>query len=288
MQLILISGLSGSGKSVALRLLEDAEFYCIDNLPGGLLPRLVHRIHDYGHERIAISVDTRSAPTLKQLPRVIDKLRARGINVRLLFLDANDETLIKRYSETRRRHPLTDGQLTLTECIVRERGMLADIQALGLRLDTSDLSANQLRSWVRHSVDVDHTQLTVIVQSFGFKHGVPLDADFMFDVRCLPNPYYDPALRALTGRDQAVIDFLEADPLVERMYQDIHGFITRWLPEFIRDNRSYLTVAIGCTGGQHRSVYLAERLVQELSEQYTQVLLRHRQYPPVNQMHDAH
>ena len=281
MQLILISGLSGAGKSVALHMLEDLGYYCVDNLPTGFLARIILLYQKYNYQRIAISVDTRSAPMLSQLPAAMSSLRKHGFDVLLLFLDAQDATLIRRYSETRRRHPLSQQGLTIPECIAKERDMLGDLHSLGHRIDTSALSANQLRSWVRQFADADTAPLTLLFQSFGFKHGVPLDADFVFDVRCLPNPYYDPTLRPLTGQDEPVAAFLAQQATVEQMYQDIHQFVHRWLPQFNHDNRSYLTISIGCTGGQHRSVYLAERLSRAFPNE--QVLLRHRQLPPAQE-----
>lgn len=277
MQLILISGLSGSGKSIALKILEDSGFYCVDNLPSPLLPNVVETITAYGYARIAISVDTRSAPMLPALPQVVVQLREKGLDLRLIFLDAKTDTLIKRFSETRRRHPLSEEGLTIPECIQRERAMLVPIHQISQCVDTSDLSANQLRSWMKQLADKDSSRLTVVVQSFGFKYGIPLDADFVFDVRCLSNPYYEPALREMSGQDASVAGFLAADPAVNAMFADIHGMVARWLPEFARDNRSYLTIAIGCTGGQHRSVYLADRLAAALEGGDEQVLVRHRQ-----------
>jgi len=218
MQLILISGLSGSGKSVALRALEDSGFYCVDNLPATLLSETVALYSDYGFERMAISVDVRSSPSLGALPHEMQKLRAAGVDVRLLFLETQDDTLVKRFSETRRRHPLSgNGLLTIKECIAVEKEMLASILELGTRIDTTALSANTLRHWVKELVGADISRLTLVFQSFGFKHGVPLDADFTFDVRCLANPFYHAALRPLTGQDQAVIEFFQAEPLVADM-----------------------------------------------------------------------
>ena len=276
MQLILISGLSGSGKSVALRALEDSGFYCVDNLPATMLTEAISLYRDYGFDRIAISVDVRSSPSLGALPQEMDKLRQMGVDVRLLFLEAQEETLVRRFSETRRRHPLSgSGLLTVKECIHAEKEMLGSIQELGARIDTTDLAANSLRSWVKSLVEADGSRLTLVFQSFGFKNGLPLDADFTFDVRCLPNPFYDEALRPLTGQDQPVIDFFLNAPVVAEMTEDIRRMIARWLPHFSQENRSYLTVAIGCTGGQHRSVYIAEELAKAFADQ--QVMLRHRQ-----------
>ncbi|MCD4484261.1 RNase adapter RapZ [Chromobacterium vaccinii] len=275
MRLILISGLSGSGKSVALRALEDSGFYCVDNLPATMLPEAMAMYADFGYKDIAISVDTRSGPTLGALPKVVESLKAQGIDVRLLFLEAKPETLVKRFSETRRRHPLSDTGITVEESILLEQEMLADVLDLGTRIDTSELSANALRSWVRELVDADSNQLTLIFESFGFKHGVPQDADFVFDVRCLPNPYYDPQLRPFTGRDQPIIDFFSGHQEVVEMIADIQAMIAKWLPCYGKENRSYLTVAVGCTGGQHRSVYIIENLARAFPDR--QVLVRHRQ-----------
>ncbi len=276
MQLFLISGLSGSGKSVALRMLEDSGYYCVDNLPADLLSSLMDNLRQSGNARVAVSIDVRSGGSVRQLPLHIEQLKQRGVDVHLLFLDAQTDTLVKRFSETRRRHPLSDDRLTLPECIQRERELLAEIGNIGHRIDTSELGANALRDWVKDFIRVDRARLTLLFQSFGFKNGIPLDADFVFDIRCLPNPHYDPALRPLSGRDAAVAKFLERNPDVLRMYDDILNFIENWLPCFLADNRSYLTVAIGCTGGQHRSVYLAEKLARHFEAQQ-QVLLRHRE-----------
>ena len=275
MRLILISGLSGSGKSVALRALEDSGFYCVDNLPATMLPEAMAMYADFGYKDIAISVDTRSGPTLGALPKVVESLKSQGIDVRLLFLEAKPETLVKRFSETRRRHPLSDTGITVEESILLEQEMLAEVLDLGTRIDTSELSANALRSWVRELVDADSNQLTLIFESFGFKHGVPQDADFVFDARCLPNPYYDPQLRPFTGRDQPIIDFFAGHQEVAEMIADIQAMIAKWLPCYGKENRSYLTVAVGCTGGQHRSVYIIENLARAFPDR--QVLVRHRQ-----------
>ena len=276
MQLFLISGLSGSGKSVALKMLEDSGYYCVDNLPAELLVALLGNLRQSGHLQVAVSVDARSGSSMQQLPRYVEQLKQEGAEVQLLFLDARDETLVKRFSETRRRHPLSNDQTTLTECIQHERKLLAGIGDIGHRIDTSELGANALRAWVKDFIRVDCSRLTLLFQSFGYKNGIPLDADLVFDVRCLPNPHYDPELRPLTGRDEAVIRFMKRTPAAQRMYDDIRNFIAGWLPFYIADNRSYLTAAIGCTGGQHRSVYLAEKLARHFEPQQ-QVLLRHRE-----------
>jgi UPF0042 nucleotide-binding protein len=276
MQLILISGLSGSGKSVALKTLEDAGFYCVDNLPAELLPALILNLRESGNTRIGVSVDVRSGGSVQSLPQHIDALKAQGLDVHLLFLDAQTDTLVKRFSETRRLHPLNDGVRTLPECVAHERELLTEIGSIGHRIDTSELGANALRAWVKQFIQLDRARLTLLFQSFGFKHGIPLDADLVFDVRCLPNPHYDPVLRPLTGRDAPVIEFLQNTTMVDKMYDDIRRFVEDWLPNYIADNRSYLTVAIGCTGGQHRSVYLSERLARHFHSQQ-QVLVRHRE-----------
>jgi UPF0042 nucleotide-binding protein len=278
MQLILITGLSGSGKSVALNVLEDSGYYCVDNLPVKLLPELAVFLGTANYPRVALSIDARSGANLQDLPQHVSDLRRNGIDVRVLFLEAKTDALIKRYSETRRRHPLSDGKLTLPESIARERELLGDIADFAHHVDTSDLSPNALRSWVKDFTGLQQAGLTLLFQSFGFKHGIPLDADLVFDVRCLPNPHYDPRLRPLTGRDAQVIDFLRADPDAQKMLDDIRLFVGNWLPCFNRDNRSYLTVAIGCTGGRHRSVYLAEALAAHFLPQ-TQVVVRHRELP---------
>lgn len=275
-QIVLVSGLSGAGKSVALNLLEDLGFYCLDNLPAPLLAQAVALLDRDGYRHIAIGVDARGAHNLSSLPECIEDLRQHGLNVRLVFLDAQNETLVKRYSETRRSHPLSQGEMTVSECVLMERELLGPIREMGIVVDTSGLSANQLRAWVRDFIALDHERLTLVFESFGFKNGLALDADFAFDARCLPNPFYDPDLRALTGRDAPVAHFLAHQPVVGRYLTHILGFLEHWLPEFERDLRSYVTVAVGCTGGQHRSVYLVEELAKHFGRQ-RQVLVRHRE-----------
>jgi UPF0042 nucleotide-binding protein len=281
MQLIIVTGLSGSGKSIVLKALEDSGYYCIDNLPATLLPQIAQHLGvtgsgAAGSQRVAISIDTRSA-ALEALPDNIRHLKEQGMEVKVLFLESNVETLVKRFSETRRRHPLSNENTTLAESILRERELLAQLADLGHRIDTSDLRTNTLRNWVKDFVALESDVLTLLFVSFGFKHGIPQDADLVFDIRCLPNPHYDPELRPLTGRDEAVKTFLENDDTVCEMYEDIRKFVERWLPFYVRDNRSYLTVAIGCTGGQHRSVYFAENLGQYFLNQQQKVLVRHRE-----------
>ena len=274
MQLIIVTGLSGSGKSVVLKALEDTGYYCVDNLPATLLPQIYKNLNG-SQPRVAISTDTRSG-ALEALPENIKKLKAQGVKLQVLFLESTKQALVKRFSETRRRHPLSKDDITLGESIELERKLLAPLSDLAHRIDTSDLSANTLRGWVKDFVAKENKNITLLFTSFGFKHGIPLDADFVFDVRCLPNPHYDAKLRPMTGRDAPVKKFLEAQPLVKDMYQDIQNFVTRWLPSFIQENRSYLTIAIGCTGGQHRSVHIVEELGKHFSQQQ-QVLIRHRE-----------
>jgi UPF0042 nucleotide-binding protein len=276
MQLVIISGLSGSGKSIALNVLEDNAYYCVDNLPAKLLNGLVQFLAQEGYEQVAVSIDVRSGATLSELPGYLMQLKKSGIEVHLIFLDSKTDTLVKRFSETRRRHPLADRDRTLPECIEHERELLGDLGGLGQRIDTSDLHPSVLRSWIRDLLNAGESGLRLLFQSFGFKHGIPLDADMVFDVRCLPNPHYDPALRPLTGKDAAVVAFLEADADVREMLADIRAYIEKWIPCFVRDNRAYLTIAIGCTGGRHRSVYFAESLAAHFAPSRN-VLVRHRE-----------
>jgi UPF0042 nucleotide-binding protein len=285
MRIILITGISGSGKSIGLNALEDAGYFCVDNLPPTLLRALVAtRLHDSA-DRLAVAMDSRSADSLAGLPTDIQRLKDEGHDVKVLFLTAKTESLISRFSETRRSHPLSHrfrpGQnpsdhLTLTECILKEREMLAVVEGIGHVIDTSGLSANKLRSWIKELVETERTRMTLLFESFAFKFGVPLDADLVFDVRVLPNPHYDLLLRPLNGRDAPVGAFLDSQASVAELLGDICAFVEKWLPAFKSDNRSYLTVAIGCTGGQHRSVYIAERLARyfQASER---VVLRHRE-----------
>jgi len=275
-QLFLISGLSGSGKSVALKVLEDSGYYCVDNLPADLLAALVEYLQDAGYTNIAVSIDVRSANSVQRLPPLLQQIKQQGVDVHVLFLDAQTDTLVKRFSETRRLHPLSDGVRTLPECVSQERELLAEISNIGHHIDTTELNANALRAWIKQFIKVDRARLTLLFQSFGFKNGIPLDSDLVFDVRCLPNPHYNPVLQPLTGHDAAVIEFLDNTPSAQDMFGDIRDFVERWLPSFVADNRSYLTVAIGCTGGRHRSVYLAEKLARYF-EQQQQVLVRHRE-----------
>jgi RNase adapter protein RapZ len=276
MDLLLIGGVSGSGKSVALAALEDSGYYAVSNLPLTQLDGLLAHLKAARIDRVAIALDVKTGSGPTSLPAAIDAARAEGWIVRFLYLDAKTDTLVKRFSETRRRHPFSSEDRTLTEAIEFERGLFADVRTRGYSFDTSELSAAALRSWIKDFISVDPSKLTLLFQSFGYKHGVPLDADLVFDVRCLPNPHYEPALAPLTGRDAPVITYLESHPEVDRMYGDIYHFVASWLPDYARDNRNYLTVAIGCTGGRHRSVYLAERLAGAFGGRY-QVLTRHRE-----------
>jgi UPF0042 nucleotide-binding protein len=271
--LVLVSGLSGSGKSIALKVLEDSGYYCVDNLPGTLLLEVVDFLRDAGHERVAVSVDARSA-ALAALPEHIDQLKERGFDCRVLYLEANTPTLLRRFSETRRRHPL-GGEQTLPEAIEHERALLERVAPLGQRIDTSDLQPRVLQSWIRDLLGLGPGQLTLLFESFAYKDGIPLDADWVLDCRMLANPHYDPQLRPFTGRDAPVIDFLTRDASVQRWLEDVRRLLERWLPEIVRENRSAVTVAIGCTGGRHRSVYATERLAEHFRKDW-QVLLRHR------------
>ncbi len=275
MQLTLLSGVSGSGKSVALKALEDSGYFCVDNLPPGLIRELVSFVASRGEPRVAVSADARSAETIGILPDVVAEERANGIDVRLIFLDASDASLVRRFSETRRPHPLAGEGHTLEEAIAMERHLLAPIAELGHRLDTSTLTPVQLRGWIRDLIVTDASRMVVCVESFGFKGGVPLDADFVFDARFLPNPHYDPDLRPRTGRDPEVAAFLERETEALVLLEDIHRLLERWLPRFALDRRAALTVAIGCTGGRHRSVYLVERLAERLRERHP-LIVRHR------------
>jgi UPF0042 nucleotide-binding protein len=279
---VLITGISGSGKSVALHALEDAGYFCVDNLPPELLRDFIRLEHERFTHRVAAAVDVRTAGSLPHLVPLIDSLRGEGIHVRSIFLDASNDALLRRYSETRRPHPLTaqggerDSTRALAEAIDLERQLLADIREVSTVIDTSQLRPAVLRSWVRSLVGARDSALTLVFESFAYKHGVPLDADYVFDVRVLPNPYYVRELRPLTGRDAPVAAYLEAQPEAQEMLAQIQGFVQRWLPNFEDDQRSYLTVALGCTGGQHRSVYMVERLARHFEPKHA-TLLRHRE-----------
>ncbi|MGL4574692.1 MAG: RNase adapter RapZ [Burkholderiaceae bacterium] len=286
MHIVIVTGISGSGKSVALAALEDLGFFCVDNLPAKLLPDLIAVQTDRGTARVAVAIDSRSGGDTAEVSAHIRNLSRMG-QVQVVFLTSNSPTLIARFSETRRRHPLNQRdalrelgvddtrERSLSECIELERELMAPLAELGVVVDTSDLRSAQLRDWLRDVVNAQARSLLLTFETFAFKRGVPLDADLVFDVRCLPNPYYEPKLRPLTGQDAPVALYLAQIPAVESMTQDIKAFLLKWLPEYERDGRSYLTVAIGCTGGQHRSVYIAEQLAGHFRAD-TQVLVRHR------------
>ncbi len=281
MRVVLITGISGSGKSIALNELEDSGFFCIDNLPMRFLQEVISSLAESGHERIAVSIDARGREALNDLRDMMAGLSRFGHDVKIIFLNARTDILIQRYSESRRRHPLavaseaSGGSFTLEESIEREREMLSVLEHFGVSIDTSDLKPAALRQWIRDVIQSERAAITLLFESFAFKTGVPLDADLVFDVRCLPNPYYDPALRPLTGKDAAVQEYLGGIPSVQRMVDHIANFLNTWLPHYILDNRSYLTVAIGCTGGQHRSVFITEKLSERFKRTET-VLTRHR------------
>ena len=274
MQIVLVSGLSGSGKSIALKVLEDGGYYCVDNLPATLLLEVLDFLADAGHDRVAVSIDARSA-ALPALPEHLARLAKRGVDCRVLYLEASVPSLLRRFSETRRRHPLASAGLTLTEAIERERALLAGVAVLGQRIDTSDLQPRVLQNWIRDMLGVGPESLTLLFESFAFRDGLPMDADWVLDARMLPNPHYEPQLRLLTGKDAAVIEHLGRDASVQRWLADVRALLGRWLPEIVRENRSYVTVAIGCTGGRHRSVYLAEQLAAAFRGSW-RVLVRHR------------
>ena len=282
MRLVVVSGLSGSGKSIALNMLEDLDYYCVDNIPAGLLPGLIDytvRSHQPDYELTAVGLDARNRPEdLADVPRLIEELRASGIRCEIVFLRADNAVLLKRFSETRRRHPLSRAGLGLQEALEQEQRLLEPVaNAADLTVDTSRLSVHELREVVRERVvGREAAAPSLLFESFAYRHGVPDDADFVFDSRALPNPHWEPALRDLSGRDAAVAEFLSGHADVQRFMDDVSGFLERWLPSLVRTNRSYVTIAIGCTGGQHRSVYLAERLAARFDGRYGRALLRHR------------
>jgi len=281
-KLVIVSGLSGSGKSVALHTLEDLGYYCIDNLPAGLLNALATELNAAGNPvaEAAVGIDARNLPqALTHVTDTLSDLKTRQIDSEILFLTCETDILIKRFSETRRRHPLSDDGRSLADAIEHEKQLLEPISlSADLFIDTSQTTLHQLRDLIRQRVvRRDDYSLSLLFQSFGFKHGIPIDADFVFDARCLPNPHWQPELRRLTGREQAVIDYLEGESQVEDMYTALCTYFDEWIPAFEADNRSYLTIAIGCIGGQHRSVYLAERLARHFAGRYPNVTTRHRE-----------
>lgn len=288
LNLVLITGMSGAGKSVALRALEDTGYFCVDNLPPELIVQLLQTLQMQQQQRrrhVAIAVDGRSAASLPLLPQILRGLEGAAIDVKLLYLDASDESLVRRFSETRRRHPLSalsadassgDRHQALAEAISQERELLAELKSLGSSIDTSLLRPSQLQSWVKTVVETPKSNLTLVFESFAFKRGIPVDADYVFDVRILPNPYYVAELRPLNGKDQAIQQWLEQSDAVNQMLAQLTHFLQEWLPAFINDHRSYLTVAIGCTGGQHRSVYFVEKLAQHFGKDHP-TIIRHRE-----------
>ena len=280
MKLVIVSGLSGSGKSIALQVLEDLEYYCIDNLPINMLEALTKEIISAKHEYVAIGIDARNVTSeLEHFPKQIKQLEKNNIDCEIFFLEASDAALIKRFSETRRKHPLSNPEVPLNEAVIQERFLLEPISSKAdLRIDTSATNVHQLRHLIKARVkQADNQSISIMFESFGFKHGMPTNADFVFDIRCLPNPHWDPRLKTLTGFDEAVINYLDGHKEVKEMFNDIINFMNKWLPRFEADNRSYLTIAIGCTGGQHRSVYLANKLAKELKNKHNNVLSRHRE-----------
>lgn len=281
---IIVSGLSGAGKSTALKALEDMSYHCVDNLPAELLHDFAAYIEakPQNYSRVAVGMDARSSGLdLAEIPGWLERLRASGARTQLLFLNASDATLVKRYGETRRRHPLAQDEGVLQAAIEKERALLEPLRAAAdWEIDTSETNIHQLKHQTWRCVAPGTEHMTVVVQSFGFSKGAPADVDFMFDARCLPNPHWDDTLRALTGRDPEVAAWLEKEPMVVQLADDIRAFLTDWLPRFEEGHRSFITIGIGCTGGRHRSVYLAERLAPQLGEQFPEIMLHHRELSP--------
>lgn len=281
-RVVILTGMSGGGKTVALRALEDLDFFCVDNLPSVLLPSLIHEVTDRtggNGQPIAVGVDIRSsAEDLEHMPRILSQLAAGDIAVYMVFLDSSDEVLIKRYSESRRRHPLSARGMRLPEAIATERRLLQPLASIADRIvDTSELNVHQLRRLVATEVGRDSGRTTLMFESFAYRRGLPLDADFVFDARCLPNPHWVPTLRPLSGRDKAVREYFEAQPLVRGFEEGISAFLEAWIPHFEREKRGYVTVCIGCTGGRHRSVYIAEQLAERFRDERRQALSYHRE-----------
>jgi UPF0042 nucleotide-binding protein len=278
MRVVLVTGISGSGKSIAINVLEDDGYFCIDNLPAKFLQEVIASLQDQGYDRVAVSIDARSGASVADLKQIIGGLGRVGHDVKVLFLNARTDSLVQRYSETRRRHPLSRAGLGLHEALEQEQRMLAPVaNAADLTVDTSRLSVHELRELIRERV-VERKEggPSLLFQSFAYRHGVPDDADFVFDARALPNPYWEPSLRDCTGRDEAVAAFMSRHEEAARFLDDVTGFLERWLPSLVRSNRSYLTVAVGCTGGQHRSVYFAEKLAAHFDGRFGRALIRHR------------
>lgn len=285
MMLVVVSGLSGSGKSTALHALEDLEFYCIDNLPVGLLPAFSEHVLDPGKhfpQRIALGIDARNIiDDIQRFPTTLETMRKANITCDVIFLNTDDDVLIKRFSETRRKHPLSGPQLSLADAITRERGILEPItDCADLFIDTSYYNVHQLREVIMNRLgNRRQEEMSIQFKSFGFKYGLPTDADFVFDVRCLPNPHWLAALRPYTGLQQPVIEYLQAQPAVDEMFRYIRDFLETWIPHFVKENRTYMTIAIGCTGGMHRSVYLTDTLAKFFSGKYPKVMAQHRELP---------
>ncbi len=283
MKLLIVSGLSGSGKSTALHLLEDLGYYCVDNLPAGLLSAFATQMiegQQRFYENAAVGIDARNRPEdLQEFPTILDKLVESGLTSEVIFLDADDNILLKRFSETRRKHPLTRNDIALVDAIDKERKLLDPISSRAdLYIDTSHTNLHQLRDLIKERVGRrSNRSMSLLFESFGFKHGMPGDADFVFDMRCLPNPYWDIQLRSYTGLDKPVMDFLDGQQLVEEMFTHLRDFLDAWIPRFEAANRSYLTVAIGCTGGQHRSIYMVQRLAAHFRRVFGEVIVRHRE-----------
>ena len=282
MKLVIVSGLSGSGKTVALRTLEDAGYYCIDNLPLGMLPELIESMINttlQPYDPVAIAIDARSGvESSERFDEIISQLREQLIEFQVLFLTSDTKRLLKRFSETRRKHPLSRQGLPLADAIQEEKKLLDNIQSnADITIDSSELNVHELRQSINDRLlEGSSSEMGILIQSFGFKYGLPADTDFVFDVRCLPNPHWETDLKPLTGRDKAVVKYLESYSEVEAMFKSIHGFLKKWTPKFEKENRSYMTVSIGCTGGQHRSVYLTERIAVALKEKRQQISIRHR------------
>jgi len=283
MKLVIVSGRSGSGKTTALQALEDIGYYCVDNLPTGLLPELAKQLaatKQSSLDMMAVGIDARNVPSqLKQFPEIFKKIKKLDIESEIIFLDCDDSILLQRFSSTRRKHPLSNEKIPLSEAINSESGLLSALSTLAdLHIDTSHLTLHQLRDLIKTRIGRSKDLgLALLFQSFGFKHGVPSDADYVFDVRCLANPYWHPELRSMTGKDQKVADFINSESASGEMVTDIAQFVSKWLPSFLANNRTYMTIAIGCTGGQHRSVYLAEQLKIAFEKNYNNVQVRHRE-----------
>jgi len=275
MEVIIISGLSGSGKSIALNALEDNGFYCIDNLPVTLLSNISQHLNHEHQDKVAISVDIRSIDIAK-LPLVIKEIESLSIKTKLIYLESSTESIVRRFGETRRRHPLANEKLSLAETIEKERSMLAPLAEIAYKIDTSSMSVNALKKALSELIELKEDHLALQFSSFGYKFGIPLDADFIFDVRCLPNPHYESNLKNLTGLDKSIADFFQGYNEVNKMYQDINHFINEWLSTFKKDQRHSLHIAIGCTGGKHRSVYIANKLFTNFFNPKSQVIIRHR------------